>query len=525
MLIGLHIHKLNKTLLFFVSIIFPGLAHFLLNQRLKATVISGSFIYHLLLIGVIYNDQLLQKPLSIVTLLLAICVHYFYSVFDTLQLFEYKEKPLQPSLKIVLAFSIVMVWGLGVIVSWFVPIVAETVVYIYPSTFLTFIILYLATHLKSKQWNAVYVGRWTAIVALSFFAITAIGHTSLWQQLQVKILLITFVVMLAFEFSSLYLIKRINRNKRIKLKFDIVACVVIVVFSVVFLLVPKYGHLPSELLKSFHNIDREEYNYDIKQISRREIQPISIAVTDAHLALNINHKNGLVKLQSYQGEYIKIEPVRYDVADAKFQSEIEKVNRVEVSIDEQKMNIETMLAQYEGLVSKMDIIISIPYSVRLDELTISIDYGTVQIERINQFKRINVSGDHVNVNSLHSSGDIVVKLIEGNSYIYKHYGYVTVNTRTGHIMLYDILREIQAETLNGNIIISTKVLNESITAHASVGGVQLNLPEIVQYNLIAESSFGYIVVNDIKYEYNISNTSFITKKLIHIYADQNIVID
>gem|GEM_PF-3797974 len=522
----MRIPKLKLFILFFVSILLPGLAHFLLKHRLKAIVIVGSYVFHLLLILSIYQYKVLQIPLTIVTLMVALCAHYFYSVFDALQLTEENVKTQQKnSIRLKLALILVACWGGAVIMSFFIKSLANPLVLLYPYTFLMFTILYLVTHLTSHQLKSIYVGRWTAIVCLSLFIFIGLRYELLWQQLNYTALLLIVVTLFGLECSTFYLLRKLNKLRKHSFKLDFVAIIAMVIFSSIFLLVPKYGHLPSELLKSFHMVDRSVYQYDnVKQI-KYQLQPVSVSPAEEQNNVTIVHRNGLVKVQSYDGEYIKVEPFQYEVDQQAFQDLVDETNRVNVTIVDEQMKIETMLAQFEGHISKMDIMVYIPFGANMDELSIEVEHGKVQLENVKQFDAIYIDGREVNVDALHSSGNINVHLTDGDTYIYKQNGTVIVRSRAGHIMLHQILKEINAETLNGNILIMMKALYESIHAHAGVGSVQVSIPSVITYNLDAKSSFGTIGVNGSTYENEYTFTTPMTKKHINIFADQNIVLD
>lgn len=526
MLIGLPTLKLKKSILFILSILCPGSAHLLLRQTFKAVVILSSLVFHFLFILALYKYQFFYESLTIVMWLISLCIHCFYSVFDALQQYEYKvaQKNL-PSLRLKLAGVAILLWGIAILVSLFNRQCANTVIYFYPYTLMIFIVLYLFTHLKSDQWKLIYVGRWSAIIFLSCITITGFGFEFIWYHIQIKTVILLFIILIGLELSVFYLLKRLEKVRVSDLKLDIVAIVTVVLLTTVFIIVPKYGHLPSELLKSFHNVDRFEYNYDIVQFNKKQLQPLSVTMSDQTEILKIRNRNGLIKIESYLGDYIKIVPTRYDVSNVEFQDEIENINKVEVSIEGNQTTFETKLAELSGQVSKMDIIIYIPYSIKINELQLFVENGTIQLDHVKQFNAIHIDGQNVNVNSLYSSGNLFVKLTEGNSYVYEQNGTLTVSTTSGHIMLYDILREIHAETLNGNILITNSFLYESIYTHAGVGSVQISVPKMIIYNLKAESSFGKISIGNKTYENNVSLTPSVYKKEINVYADQNIVID
>lgn len=517
---------MKKLILFLISIICPGSAHLFLRQTLKAVVILLSLLFHFLFMLALYKHQLFSESLTIVMWLIALCIHCFYSMFDALQQYEYQfGRKKKASLRLKLALASILVWGIAVIAALFFADFANNVIYFYPYTLMIFIALYLVTHIKSDQWKAIYVGRWSAIVFLSCIILTGFGFEFIWYHIQIKTVILLYIFLFGLEVSIFYLLKRLNKMQMVKLKLDSVAFVTVSLLATVFIIVPKYGHLPSELLKSFHNVDRFEYNYDITHYQRKQLQPLSVTMNEQTEILKIKNRNGLVKVESYSGDYIKIVPTRYDVSNAEFQTKIETTNIVEVSIEGNQTVLNTKLAEHEGQVSKMDIVIYIPYTIKFKQLQLFVENGLIQLDHVKQFDNINVDGQTVNVDSLYSSGDMSIKLNDGNSYIYKHNGKLTVNTTSGHIMLNDILREIRAETLNGNILISNSYLFESIYTHAGVGSVQISVPKILTYNLTAETSFGKITIGNVIYENNISFKPSVNKKEINIYADQDIVID
>lgn len=521
--------KLNKPVLFLASIVLPGLAHIMLKHWLKAAIIVASYIFHLIFILTIYNHQVLQIPLTIVTLLVAICAHYFYSVFNALQLFEFEtlNKKTSSGLKLAGAGIVILCWGILVALSYYNASISSLTAYYYPYTFLMFTIVYLLMHLTSWQWRAIYIGRISVIVCLTVFCIIGFTFEQLWQQLHINMLVLTVVVLFLLEGSIFYLLKKLNKLRSYNLRVDLVGWCVVIVFTSIFMLVPKFGHLPSELLKSFHTNNHFVYDYESHKPIKRVAQPISVAIDEQQQqnALSIQHRNGLVKLQGYKGDYIKIEYASYEVNDQEFQRTIEETNHVQVDVSDGHMKIGTVLAQDEQRISKMDIVISIPYHLKIGELDIKLEHGTLQLDRVKQFNLLHINGEEVNVNLMQTSGNVNIQLKNGDSYVFQHSGPATIKTRSGHIMLHQILQEISAETLKGNILIMMKTLNESIYAHASIGSVHIDIPNMVTYNFNANSSFGTIKVNDITYYKNVTFNTPITKKQIEVYADQDIVID
>src|SRR5690606_6849866 len=133
-----------------------------------------------------------------------------------------------------------------------------------------------------------------------------------WQQLHTNMLVLTVVGLFLLEGSIIYLLKKLNRLRNYSLRADIVGWCVVIVFSTIFIQVPKIGNLPSELLKSFHTNNHFVYDYESHKSVKREAQPISVAIDgQQQKALSIQHRNGLVKLQGYLGDYIKIEYASY----------------------------------------------------------------------------------------------------------------------------------------------------------------------------------------------------------------------
>ena len=460
-----------------LSCLLPGLGHIILKQYFKGAALIISFLYHILLGIHLIQQVQLQVPLTVALIIIAIPIYYFYALYDALQIYYLNRKITahrRVLFVIVTLFStgvILLLLGFSLINEW----VSSLLVY-YPLCFVAVCVLYLLTHLRSRQYGSMYVGRLSAVIGYILLGVLFFIQIKQLQEMNWIPWFLTIILLLVIE-CILYFIWAKSNISRTGLRIDVVGVISVLMILMGSYFVLLYSDYPTKILKSFHGTIPTYVQFDLEKGQKLQLEPLHITIPEYVESIHISHLNGFVKLISHEEESISIQPVLYDQGNEQEVDTILDNSNVQVKITEH-IHISTNIAQYgDNRLARMNLLIYIPSNLQVNKLQIDVDHGAININGITGISQLDIATNTADVNVYHSSGNLNIDAKRANIFTLNHEHNIDAKTNKGNITIYHPLHRVSAKTLTGNIYVKGNAMMEDWHLHSSVGSVSVNLPK------------------------------------------------
>ncbi|GIP19688.1 hypothetical protein J40TS1_53300 [Paenibacillus montaniterrae] len=473
-----------------LSIILPGLGHWLVGKWDKAIFIISSFLFHVTLAYTLLHMVVIEQPVSVAYLMLIIPYHYFYAIFNSLQALQDRYSYISPVMLWLSSGFLIAAAALWLPFDVLYPY-KQAIIKLYPSALLICTAAYFLLHLRKRNNGKLYLIRISAALSLLLLMILLLLQETVPIQWRNWLLAVPFILLIELALIVLY---RYSREVKSGYRLDSWGVIVTVLLAASTYVVVQYSHYPAQLLESFHAPTIDEEQLDGEYGYRYELPPVKVPTTD-FASLQLRHLNGYVSISSSDDvEEMTIFPVLYVNSDNEQEAlEVKEQSNIDVSF-EQKISIVTSLPRYRlNQYPRMNLKVVLPRQQRfLRDADVRVEHGAISIRDLVLTGALEVESNTaaIQLNSL--IGAIKANTKSGSIYMNKMVGAITAQSKKGDITIIAPARSVAATSLNGDIEVQTKQLQGDISLNATVGNIKLELPKQADYELSAKVSFGYI---------------------------------
>lgn len=507
-----------------LSMLLPGLGHWLVGRWDKAIFIISSFLFHLSLAYTLLHMVVIEQPVTVAYIMLAIPYHYFYGIFNSLQSMHARFHYISQQIVALAGLVFLTALLLCLPIDWLYPF-KQLICRLYPVVLLFSTAVYFLLHLRKRSNGKLYIFRISASLSLLLFIVLLLLQRYIpiqWSNWLLALPIILVIELLCLLFYRYY--RQLSLGYRVDGGSVLISAVVIV--GAYFVL--QYSDYPAKLLESFHAPVIAEEQLDGEVGFVYELAPIKVSTVDNYAALQLRHLNGYVSISIGDVDELTIYPKLFVATeDEQVALSVKEQSKVEVMFDE-KLSIVTSLPSYSlNHYPRMNLNIVLPKQKRfLERADIRVEHGTISIRQLVFFDTLKVESNTGSINVRNVIGAIEAGSRSGSIYMSKIVGKITVQTKKGDISLTDPSRDITATTLNGDISVQTKLLKGDWNLTATVGNIQLKLPQAADYELNAKVSFGQIIGSDLLQQRlkELSYTQGVGGRVINLYASNYILL-
>lgn len=473
-----------------LSMILPGLGHWLIGRRDKAIFIASSFLFHVTLAYTLLHMVVIEQPVSVAYLMLVIPYHYFYAIFNSLQSLHERFHYMAPAMLWLSSVLLIAASALWLPLTALYPY-KQLVVSYYPGALLICLAVYYVLHLRKRRNGKLYVLRISAALSLLLF----IFLLSLQQIVPIHwrnwLLALPILLFLELVVIALY---RYSRDVKSGYALDAWGALTSSILVVSAYFVIQYSDYPSKLLESFHAPTLAVEQLDGEVGFYYELPPIKVSSLTDYKVLQLRHLNGRVSIRSGDVDELTIYPELYVNTDDEQEAlGVRQQSNIDVSFED-KLSIKSTLPSYRlNQYPRMNMTIVLPQQQRFfQDVDVRVEHGAISISDLvlTGVLRVESNSAAIHVKSVIAQIEAFTK--SGSIYANKTVGAIAAQTKKGDITLIYPTRAVTATSLSGDIDMRAQYLYGDWSLNATVGNIQLQLPKQADYELNAKVSFGHI---------------------------------
>ncbi|MCM3634560.1 MULTISPECIES: DUF4097 family beta strand repeat-containing protein [Paenibacillus] len=508
-----------------LAVLLPGLGHWLIGKRDKAIFIASSFLFHITLAYTLLHMVVIEQPLSIAYIIIIVPYHYFYAIFNSLQTAHYKYH--YPSVWMLWMSSVLLILAsaLWVPFDMMYPF-KQLVIKLYPIALLVSIACYLLLHPSHIKNGKLYIARVSAALILLNIVVLLILKQIAPIQWSNWIYVLPIIVMIELIVLFLYRLRKLVHSGY---STDLRGLCTAIVFVISSYVVVEYSDYPSQLLESFHAPVIDQVVLDDANGFRYELPPIKVPI-DELTSFQLRHLNGHVRVQAGDVQELTIIPVLYvNSPDEQPALDVRAQTSVDVKFnDEQGITIETVMPRYSlNQYPRLNMTVIVPRSARfVKDVSVRVEHGAAVVQDFVASGAIKVESNRAAIHMRNLIGSVNAETKHGSIYMKDIMGNVSAQSKKGDITIIHPTREVAVTALSGDVYVKLNRLNGDMSLTATVGNMQVKLPNGSNYNLHAKVAFGNIVKGSLDEEQikELSIRNGTGKYEIELYASDYILL-